>query len=1785
MFINYFSVDRMDFSQSKVLDYRLTLSWLFLEAVSNGPKQLICNSFLDNGIHANVSDEGLERYEKLLKSKQPSSMKRQLHLNSYLSSPEKKPRNEYISSLLPSMLNGSPNKALNDPSSSTQYTSGFYENSDRFTVIDECNDNFSNATEDLLTKISTPKLLFTETYPHNKQQQSIITPETLRKSCNSTSFKHVSMTTLNRNLSCNNSNNNYNNNSINNNNKNGPLTTHVKDMNYKVISPNEEDECKITEMEHDPFSPPSVIRETRDYPSPFKLPDLDLDQLNPKKVPKLKPKKDWLPKNNVLSEDNRFKSSTIKTSYPIGDGSEKELEKIEVISIMLNILSRQYLSHSHLNTEGNQIMNELEVKNSISVITKYFSKSRNLNTCYPIQEDCTEYIAHVYDLLTTVSGDKIDKVLHHQLINERQCTICRNHKYSEESMTFSFQLPLSVSVKDSLHQYLNPGNVMEDNVCHKCNQDNCFMQHYKPIEFPETLVLTLNRFDYTNKSTKRKDQCTIDENLMLGDMKYIIRSIIVHIGDHADSGHYYCYCSCPEYYEKEICVMHWYKFSDGAVTKTTKRELLRCSETTQNNYVLFYQQFDKFNKNAKVTLHETSSEFPAPNLPLGINNPGDACYAISVLQSMAFMNDSLCAMLKEDMFFTDNFGKKMPKRSILVKDNNNNQTDEDNNVALSMINSKNQSTDSAVIPKANELKESKEEESISGGMITHSDSQPYSQDVFSTHISLQQSIKENCSPFPFERTDVNVVPNDNSFVKVDHDLQEHRLLTNIEKTLEEKRLKALEKYSHRTQMILPNNVNSVDDNSNDDSIEEGNDIVTKRNNNNHHNVANDQNNKCYPKIYFLREHSKFRNVSYNEYTKSTDGAVVCNIDNVDENTISDDDSNYSQTVGSGWSSQTSCGYYSLEYDSESSASQPLSVTESTKAAQNNFMLKEPMDKTRKTFHNDFTMEKFKKDPLKYCPPMPFVRLLRLEQEFPNIIITADTDSIYFCHHDIAESLNSFHPDNTFFELSNFFLFHKKMPGSRNRIYFTRGYDKYLNEDDGTISRSLSDFPSFHLMTATVGSEFEGRNICITFDIYYSLLKPKSFGHFSLDHEIAFVSGMNMARERLLRSLKVDSFLRNKLFHLDKFRPLRKNNDISDRNLFRYNVFSVKEITRIFGEFEYSLKAISTNEEMLDGTEFYWNHQWSETRYSCKTSCQYEKISLAAMDLLRYGCCSGNSSNLKNKLLMKLRLDSSYMENEKVSKQEDNPSERITKVLESFVSECNKKSEEFVKLNICPNYQEYNVIWSRDIGFNFQCTNKDYCYVVCKKKKLMKYLASWFKDSTSLELNEEYQKSYDNEILDNETNYNNDDNLMDVDDDLSEKEQVETDEWHNTCESTFNSQNTKLRYYGSCYPIFGVNDICNIHFGMTKVRCFLNNVNNKNLDSAFINDSVDANLEPIEHARCINLLNGQQIEGIRLRQEGNKEGVIGFQVYCPSFKSINIVKCKDHQLLNSLMQHLFIVLDEKRYIYKVQYKESIEVLVSKILPMLETILEDTSNELLNLLTLDLRLEFMFSIQETTTIPKLHLEKMLSVAHLESLKEHYLSLSTVLLRPMISFLEQLKLKEENDFRVKYNFSIFMDNEYRTSIYCRAMVIMLLFSNKIQKKYFPPMTQKLYREVSKNNSMDIPCSLRRDCNISDSHFKSSVMYGIQPDILKMKPDESEIELYREAMKVIRKDGGIFRPIALTRIRPPVLIRGLFKSDLKDLHLSNLRSEWDLIKIKELLDTFIGRWLADNNKYDDGE
>ena len=48
----------------------------------------------------------------------------------------------------------------------------------------------------------------------------------------------------------------------------------------------------------------------------------------------------------------------------------------------------------------------------------------------------------------------------------------------------------------------------------------------------------------------------------------------------------------------------------------------------------------------------------------------------------------------------------------------------------------------------------------------------------------------------------------------------------------------------------------------------------------------------------------------------------------------------------------------FEHDSESSASQPLIVTESTKVAQNNFMLKEPMDKTRKTFHNDFTMEKF-----------------------------------------------------------------------------------------------------------------------------------------------------------------------------------------------------------------------------------------------------------------------------------------------------------------------------------------------------------------------------------------------------------------------------------------------------------------------------------------------------------------------------------------------------------------------------------------------------------------------------------------------------------------------------------------------------------------------------------------------------------------------------------------------------------------------------------------------------------
>ena len=616
------------------------------------------------------------------------------------------------------------------------------------------------------------------------------------------------------------------------------------------------------------------------------------------------------------------------------------------------------------------------------------------------------------------------------------------------------------------------------------------------------------------------------------------------------------------------------------------------------------------------------------------------------------------------------------------------------------------------------------------------------------------------------------------------------------------------------------------------------------------------------------------------------------------------------------------------------------------------------------------MKNLSKNPLKYSPDPPISFDFDLKEESKSIMITADTDSIYFCHHSISESLSCFHEKNSSFKLCNYFLFNRTMLNSRIRIYFSNEASDTMYDNDQIKSGSMTEFPSVTFMEGTVVSTFQEKQVSFQFDIYFLLLqRDKSIGFFQHNHELAIVSAMNLARERLLRSLKSHTVFLNKLYKIGKFHATRTLN-LTNNNQFIFVQFDREEITKIFGEFEYCLKAIATNIKLTDGTGFQWYGQWSSQYYSGCNNGDTNKISEAAMELLRYGCCTGSSSNLKNMLLMDLSVDSEYLYNqvfhdEKEKKEEHQVEQgHLEQVIDKFVAECNTKSEIYVKTHICPNYKQYNVIWSRDIGFNFECSsNNGFCYLIRNKEDLKSNISSWFNQKINQDFVEddpEYPDIRSTKKVRPKRKEDDDDNYEDdsYDENIKEEEEEEDDNAsYSTCSLDLKPYHRKLRYYCSCYPIFGMNDICSVHYGMTKVHCLMKNINNKNYDDSFINDMTDDNDLPIEFYRNVKLLDGEQVGGIKLYPDDNKNGIIGFQVYCPSYKAISTVQCSDWHLLNGLIQHLFIVLDDKGCVYKDQYKQSLNVLKSKILPMLEIILDDVKNDLLHLNALQIRLEFM------------------------------------------------------------------------------------------------------------------------------------------------------------------------------------------------------------------------------------
>ena len=127
-----------------------------------------------------------------------------------------------------------------------------------------------------------------------------------------------------------------------------------------------------------------------------------------------------------------------------------------------------------------------------------------------------------------------------------------------------------------------------------------------------------------------------------------------------------------------------------------------------------------------------------------------------------------------------------------------------------------------------------------------------------------------------------------------------------------------------------------------------------------------------------------------------------------------------------------------------------------------------------------------------------------------------------------------------------------------------------------------------------------------------------------------------------------------------------------------------------------------------------------------------------------------------------------------------------------------------------------------------------------------------------------------------------------------------------------------------------------------------------------NNLLDNNKEPLEYQRKIILLDGTTLEGILLEEDINIDGVVGFQMYVPTFKSLQGKNNPDRKYLLSLFPHLYSILDKTKDWNEGQRKESFDYIKLQLLPLIKGILDTTNLEFENTNDLNTRLEYMITL---------------------------------------------------------------------------------------------------------------------------------------------------------------------------------------------------------------------------------
>jgi ubiquitin C-terminal hydrolase len=305
-----------------------------------------------------------------------------------------------------------------------------------------------------------------------------------------------------------------------------------------------------------------------------------------------------------------------------------------------NILMKYFLDNNNLNEiDGivepfSNLAKKMSTANENTSIdpTEFFKYLKNnwetiKKDSKNIQQDAAEVLDFILDQLLTQSQSKFIKSLFYG--KEKLLTKCKdtnmNEIKSEDDKSVLYFLRLSfpdkdndITINDFLIKYKEDEKLTDkltDPYWNNCKGE--ITKSISILEPPPILIIQLKRFEFKDKKTSKitkevdipldldiSDYTTNkDENI---NTKYKLYSVIHHIGENFQSGHY-----TATIRDVDTDNAKWYKYDDSTVTEVTNAENL--FKKDKEAYILFYAREDIKNANidnGKLVFNTTPSQIP-----------------------------------------------------------------------------------------------------------------------------------------------------------------------------------------------------------------------------------------------------------------------------------------------------------------------------------------------------------------------------------------------------------------------------------------------------------------------------------------------------------------------------------------------------------------------------------------------------------------------------------------------------------------------------------------------------------------------------------------------------------------------------------------------------------------------------------------------------------------------------------------------------------------------------------------------------------------------------------------------------------------------------------------------------------------------------------------------------------------------------------------------------------------------------------------------------------------------